>query len=107
MRLAPTLPSSSISRVRLGARGLCVEQLAGRPVLGLERLSHGIAPSESPARTPAMIARPVASIKHTPRKIPLQCAKTLSFRQDHVKAAATKIYNPHGHGLKPILPGLN
>ena len=67
-----------------------MEQLAGRPVLGLERLSHGVAPSESPARTPAIIARPVASIKDTVRKTLLQCAKTLSSRQDHVNPGPTK-----------------
>jgi len=71
----------------------------------VEQLSHGIVPSESPARTPAIIARPVASIKDTVRKILLQCEQTSSSRQNHVKAGPTKIYNPHG--LKPILPGLN
>ena len=45
----------------------------------MERLSHGVAPSESPAHTPAMIARAVASIEDTVRKVLSTMCNTLVF----------------------------
>jgi len=74
--------SSSLSRLRLGAQELWVEQPPGRPVLGLERLSHPIAPSESPARRPSIIARPVGPIKDTVRTILLPRVRILFSRAD-------------------------
>lgn len=56
-------PSCSKRFAPPGAQALCVEQLPVRPLLGLERLSHVIAPSGSPALVPTMIARPVGQVK--------------------------------------------
>ena len=100
MRIAATL-RLVLSRLCLGARGSCVEQLAGRPVLGLERLSHDIAPSEPPARTAAIVARPIPPVKRASRNPLLQCETLFSLRHGHVRTAGTKDSNRHG--LKLIL----